>query len=61
MGKKPDKALPPPKRITVTMPPVIVRELLDEQHRRRMSGEAISLAGVVVEHLGRAYSVERPT
>lgn len=57
MSKTTKKPMPPPKRITITMPSVVVRELLDERHRRQLSGETISLAGVVVEHLERVYGV----
>lgn len=57
MSKTTKKPMPPPKRITITMPSEIVRGLLDEQHERRMTGETVTLAGVVVEHLERVYGV----
>jgi predicted GIY-YIG superfamily endonuclease len=45
------------KRMSISMPPVVMREILDEQLARQMEGESVSLAGVVLGQLLRSYGV----
>lgn len=57
MGKTNQKPLPPPKRVTVTLTPRLVWEILHEQHERRMAGENVNLAMVVLDRLESSYGV----
>lgn len=59
MSKKTDQPLPPKRRLTITVPPRVLRCLFDEQHERRMDGDSVSLSGIVLEHLERRYGIQQ--